>query len=111
MADEIGKGSSVRITAGRNEGSAGVVFWEGPNKFGPGKRYGVRGADGETYWVSEGGLERRDEPPPADALKQPAETRTRQTETKGKNKHGKKKGNGEGKGEKKGVKKGEKKGG
>jgi hypothetical protein len=47
------KGDRVRIVEGKGVGQHGEVFWTGPNKWGPGLRLGVRGDDGETYWVSE----------------------------------------------------------
>lgn len=63
---KISKGDRVLVTDSANHGKTGQVFWEGPNKFGPGRRYGVRGDDGETYWVNEDGVRReaeRFEPP------------------------------------------------
>jgi hypothetical protein len=65
MAEEsIEKGSRVEIVGGRSgQGAKGEVFWVGPSQYGPGERYGVRGDDGETYWVDgrhvvpEGGQE------------------------------------------------------
>lgn len=48
------KGTRVEITGGRQGvGQTGTIFWKGPNKFGPGERFGVRGDDGSTYWVLE----------------------------------------------------------
>ena len=47
------KGARVSITGGKKgKGVAGEVFWIGDNKFGEGKRYGVKGDDGETYWIA-----------------------------------------------------------
>lgn len=57
MSDEIGKGSSVRIVGGKDDGVTGRVFWEGPNKFGPGRRYGLKDANGTTFWVDEDHVE------------------------------------------------------
>jgi hypothetical protein len=61
---KIDKGTRVRITAGRAEGVTGSVFWKGENKYGPGERYGVRGDDGETHWVSADQVEASDAPEP-----------------------------------------------
>ncbi|MCA9570148.1 MAG: hypothetical protein KC656_20020 [Myxococcales bacterium] len=48
------KGDRVQITGGRQgRGKSGSIFWKGPNKFGPGDRFGVKGDDGATYWVLE----------------------------------------------------------
>ncbi|MEM9070387.1 MAG: hypothetical protein AAGE52_17920 [Myxococcota bacterium] len=65
MSDDIGKGTRVRITGGQGTGQSGAVFWEGPNKFGPGKRFGVRGDNGETYWVDDENVEIDDSAPAA----------------------------------------------
>ena len=52
------KGDRVRITGGRQgKDKTGTIFWKGPNKYGSGDRYGVRGDDGETYWVSGDNVE------------------------------------------------------
>ena len=51
------KGDRVKILEGDGEGQLGEVFWIGSNKWGPGSRLGVRGDDGETYWVSEDSTE------------------------------------------------------
>ncbi len=51
MADEIGKGSRVRIVSGNDEGVRGFIFWQGPNKFGSGSRFGVKDANGDAFWV------------------------------------------------------------
>lgn len=51
------KGTRVRITSGKGRGVSGNIFWKGANKWGPGDRYGVRGDDGETYWVAESDVE------------------------------------------------------
>ena len=51
------KGARVTITKGKAAGKAGTVFWKGPNKFGAGERLGVRGDDGETYWVQDTDVE------------------------------------------------------
>lgn len=46
------KGTRIKIVQGQSGvGIAGEIFWVGANKYGPGKRFGVRGDDGETYWV------------------------------------------------------------
>lgn len=52
------KGARVRITGGRQgKGKTGEIFWKGPNKWGEGERFGVRGDDGETYWVADRDVE------------------------------------------------------
>lgn len=52
------KGDRVQITGGRQgKGKTGTIFWKGPNKYGGGDRFGVRGDDGETYWVSSDDVE------------------------------------------------------
>lgn len=59
------KGDRVRITDGRQgKGQSGSVFWKGPNKYGGGERLGVRGDDGETYWVNSDDCEKDDGPAP-----------------------------------------------
>jgi len=54
---DVKKGDRVKITDGKGSGQHGEVFWTGPNKWGPGTRLGVRGDDGETYWVNDAGVE------------------------------------------------------
>jgi hypothetical protein len=50
----FGKGDRAAIVAGKRDvGVRGAVFWIGPNKYGEGMRYGLRGDDGATYWVDE----------------------------------------------------------
>lgn len=59
------KGSRVRIVKGRKAvGVTGTVFWLGDNKFGEGKRAGIEGDDGETYWIATENLEESDDAPP-----------------------------------------------
>ncbi|MFK7988160.1 MAG: hypothetical protein AB8I08_19220 [Sandaracinaceae bacterium] len=49
---ELEKGTYVVITGGREGvGEKGEVFWSGPNKYGPGFRYGVRGEGDASFWV------------------------------------------------------------
>jgi len=61
----LDKGTRVRIIAGRQgEGAAGTVFWTGPSRYGEGLRLGVRGDDGQTYWVDEGDVEETTAKPP-----------------------------------------------
>lgn len=67
------KGDRAAVVSGpKNVGVRGQVFWVGQNKFGPGLRYGLRGDDGETYWVDEANIGPEEgappppEPPPAD---------------------------------------------
>lgn len=63
------KGDRVRITGGRQgKDKTGTIFWKGPNKYGSGDRFGVRGDDGETYWVSSDHVESSDaKAPPVDS--------------------------------------------
>lgn len=57
------KGERVEIVGGRDGvGQIGAIFWKGPNKFGPGDRYGVRADDGATYWVVEAEIQRSGAP-------------------------------------------------
>lgn len=59
------KGARVRITGGRNgKDETGEVFWKGPNKWGEGERLGVRGDNGETYWVADSDVELASGPAP-----------------------------------------------
>ena len=58
------KGTRVKITAGDGEGIAGTVFWTGKDRYRDGLRLGLRGDDGETYWVSELDVEASDAPLP-----------------------------------------------
>ena len=60
------KGARVRITSGKGRDVSGSIFWKGANKWGPGERYGVRGDDGETYWVAATDVEATtaEAPPP-----------------------------------------------
>jgi hypothetical protein len=67
------KGDRAAVVSGpKDVGVRGQVFWVGENKFGPGLRYGLRGDDGETYWVDEANIGPEEgappapEPPPAD---------------------------------------------
>jgi len=60
------KGDRVSITGGKKGvGVSGEIFWIGKDKFGGGERYGVRGDDGDTYWVSSKQVEAADGPAPA----------------------------------------------
>jgi len=65
-APTYAKGDRVAITGGKQGvGVRGDVFWIGENKYGPGWRYGVKGDDGETYWLDEGKVgDEKDAPPP-----------------------------------------------
>jgi hypothetical protein len=69
MAEEgkaaYAKGDRAAIVEGNGTGMRGEVFWTGPNKYGPGFRYGLRGDDGATYWVNEEQLG------PVDAVPEP----------------------------------------
>ena len=61
------KNTRVEIVGGRKgQGVVGTIFWVGENKYGSGKRFGVHGEDGETYWVPEEHVKASDtSPPPA----------------------------------------------
>lgn len=60
------KGDRAAVVSGaRDVGVRGQVFWVGENKFGPGLRYGLRGDDGETYWVDEANIGPEETAPPA----------------------------------------------
>jgi hypothetical protein len=70
-APAFAKGDRVAITAGKKGvGVRGDVFWIGENKYGPGFRYGVKGDDGETYWLDQAsvGDEKNAPPPPAGSV-------------------------------------------
>ena len=61
------KGDRAAIVSGKNPlGTRGEVFWVGENKYGPGMRYGLKGDDGQTYWLNdeEIGSEEGAPPPP-----------------------------------------------
>ncbi len=59
------KGARVTITGGRQGvGQSGTVFWKGPNNWGEGERLGVKGDDGETYWLSDDSVEAATGPAP-----------------------------------------------
>lgn len=46
------KGTRVVVIGGRKaKGVTGTVFWTGPDQYSDGLRVGVRGDDGETYWL------------------------------------------------------------
>jgi hypothetical protein len=65
-APAYGKGDRVAITGGRKGlGVRGDIFWVGENKYGPGWRYGLKGDDGETYWLDEANVgDEKGAPPP-----------------------------------------------
>jgi len=60
----VDKGSRVRIISGPGTGVTGSIFWSGKDKYNGGKRFGVRGDDGETHWVGERLVEATDAPEP-----------------------------------------------
>ena len=67
------KGARVQIKPGNNgAGVCGEVFWKGPKKWGTGDRLGVRGDDGQTYWIDEVAVEaatsQAPEPEPGDTF-------------------------------------------
>ncbi|MBH25113.1 MAG: hypothetical protein CMH57_11790 [Myxococcales bacterium] len=57
------KGTRVEIIKGyKGVGVIGTVFWSGPDKYNDGEtRLGVKGNDGETYWVSANDVQATDE--------------------------------------------------
>lgn len=59
------KGSRVKVVKGRKVpiGTVGTVFWIGDNQWGEGKRLGIEGDDGETYWTAASNCEETDEAP------------------------------------------------
>lgn len=60
------KGDRAAVVSGAKDlGVRGEVFWVGENKFGPGMRFGLRGDDGETYWVDEANIGTEADAPPA----------------------------------------------
>ena len=65
---KYGKGDTVAIVTGKGPvGTRGEIFWSGPNKFGPGFRYGMKDEHGSTHWVDEsdvGPIEGAPPPPP-----------------------------------------------
>ena len=68
MADDkpaFDKGDRAAIVNGKGAGTRGEVFWVGENKYGPGMRFGLRGDDGETYWIDETNIGSEDAAPPA----------------------------------------------
>mgnify|MGYP000082207142 CR=1 FL=1 len=64
MAEVVPKGARVKVVKGRkSQGVTGTVFWIGDNKYGEGKRYGIKGDDGATHWVGADMCEAWDKPP------------------------------------------------
>ena len=49
----IGMGTNVKVVAGKSAGVRGVVFWQGDNKFGDGKRFVVNDARGSAHRVDQ----------------------------------------------------------
>lgn len=73
MSARYAKGDRVAIVGGRRgKGMRGEVFWVGESRYGKGARYGVRGDDGETYWIDEAQLGAETDVP-APALPEPGE--------------------------------------
>jgi len=64
LGPALEKGQRVEIVKGPDKGVLGEVFWVGDSKFGPGKRYGIKGDDEETYWADEQLVEPSDAAPP-----------------------------------------------
>ena len=61
------KGDRVQIKAGNTgAGVCGEVFWKGAKKWGSGDRLGVRGDDGQTYWIDEVAVEQATKQAPTD---------------------------------------------
>ena len=54
------KGARVKIIRGRSGvGVSGEIFWKGDSRYSDGERLGIRGDDGETYWIDDGDAIRR----------------------------------------------------
>ncbi len=62
----LDKGTRVTVVRGDHAGQVGEVFWVGESRYGKGPRYGVKGDDGQTYWVDGPGVEPLDEPGPSE---------------------------------------------
>lgn len=60
------KGDRVKIKSGKGLGVCGSIFWEGASRYGDGKRFGMRGDDGETYWVDQSQVEEASGPAPVE---------------------------------------------
>jgi hypothetical protein len=59
------KGARAAVLSGKAPiGTRGEIFWTGPNRYGPGFRYGLKSADGATYWVDEADLGPEEGAPP-----------------------------------------------
>lgn len=59
------KGTRVKVVRGNKDvGVVGTVFWVGENRYGPGQRLGIKGDDGQTYWMNEDLVEETTEGPP-----------------------------------------------
>ncbi|MEZ4316823.1 MAG: hypothetical protein R3F61_04955 [Myxococcota bacterium] len=59
------KGTRVKVVKGKkNVGLTGTIFWLGDNRWGEGKRAGIEGDDGETYWIGLEHLEVTNDAPP-----------------------------------------------
>ncbi|MEM7605891.1 MAG: hypothetical protein AAF411_11095 [Myxococcota bacterium] len=71
-APRFSKGDDLEVVGGKSAGARGEVFWTGPNKFGPGFRYGMRTADGQTHWVDEADVKPAEGPAPEAEPKAPA---------------------------------------
>ena len=53
MSDDLVKGARVEVVRGKKAvGITGTIFWLGDNQWGEGKRAGIEGDDGQTYWIS-----------------------------------------------------------
>lgn len=62
----VDKGARVEIVKGRKgKGVTGEVFWIGDDRYNEGgKRVGVSGDDGETYWIRMDYVQETDKAPP-----------------------------------------------
>jgi hypothetical protein len=67
---KLGKGSRVKITAGKGLDQVGSIFWVGASRYGDGQRFGISADDGETYWVDESNVVEAADSAPAE----PSET-------------------------------------
>jgi hypothetical protein len=56
----VDKGTRIKIISGEGMDQTGTVFWTGKDRYRDGLRLGVRGDDGETYWISQADVEETD---------------------------------------------------
>ncbi len=55
------KGTRVEVIDGDSQGVTGTVFWTGPDRYSENDtRLGIKGDDGQTYWMSSRDVEKSD---------------------------------------------------